>query len=131
MPTQPTPQIVLTHYDWSLARLKEALEKENTEYYRGAALQRFGLTYGLALKTIRAFAEEQGKTCPDEESCFEWVQEQQWLAKDADWKKMLDAYRKTQKRPTGEEAEKIYAELWGYYELFKQIRDSMANNNDL
>ena len=53
------------------------------------------------------------------------------MAKDADWKKMLDAYWKVQKRPTGEEGEKIYTELPGYYELFKQLRDSMADGRDL
>ena len=81
MPKQPTPQIVLTHFDWSLARLKEAIEKEDTEYYRGAALQRFGLTYDTALKTIRAFAKEQDHTCTGDESCFLWVEEKQWLKK--------------------------------------------------
>ncbi len=50
-------QTVLIHFDWSLARFKEALEKEDTKYYRGAALQRFSLTYDLAIKTIQAFAE--------------------------------------------------------------------------
>ena len=63
MPSKPTPQIILTHFNWSLARLKEAIENEDTEYYRGAALHRFRLTYDVALETIRAFAKEQGKIC--------------------------------------------------------------------
>ena len=75
MPSETKAKIVLSHFNWSLARLKEAIAKEDTEYYRGAALQRFGLTYDMALKTIRAFAKEQDHTCTDDESCFLWVEE--------------------------------------------------------
>ena len=125
MPKQPTPQIVLTHFDWSLARLKEAIEKEDTEYYRGAALQRFGLTYDTALKTIRAFAKEQGHTCTGDESCFLWVEEKQWLKKDTDWNVILVDYQRIQRQPEGEEADKIYDQLKTYYILFSHLSECM------
>ncbi len=125
MPKQPTPQIVLTHFDWSLARLKEAIGKEDTEYYRGAALQRFGLTYDTALKTIRAFAKEQGHTCTGDESCFLWVEEKQWLKKDTDWNVMLVDYQRVQRQPEGEEADKIYDQLKTYHILFNHLSECM------
>jgi len=125
MPKQLTPQIVLTHFDWSLARLKEAIAKEDTEYYRGAALQRFGLTYDTALKTIRAFAKEQGHTCTGDESCFLWVEEKQWLKKDTDWNVMLVDYQRVQRQPEGEEADKIYDQLKTYYILFSHLSECM------
>ena len=125
MPKQPTPQIVLTHFDWSLARLKEAIEKEDTEYYRGATLQRFGLTYDMALKTIRAFAKEQGHTCTGDESCFLWVEEKQWLKKDTDWNVILVDYQRIQRQPEGEEADKIYDQLKTYYILFSHLSECM------
>ncbi len=56
--------IVLSHFNWSLARLKEAIAKEDTEYYRGAALQRFGLTSIIPSETSsekRYFASLPGK----------------------------------------------------------------------
>ena len=59
MASQQSPQIILPHLNWSLARLKEVIEKEDTDYYRVAALQRFRLTYEVALKAIRAFAEQE------------------------------------------------------------------------
>ena len=125
MPKQLTPQIVLTHFDWSLARLKEAIAKEDTEYYRGAALQRFGLTYDTALKTIRAFAKEQGHTCTGDESCFLWVEEKQWLKKDTDWNVILVDYQRIQRQPEGEEADKIYDQLKTYYILFSHLSECM------
>jgi len=81
MASQQSPQIILPHLNWSLARLKEVIEKEDTDYYRGTALQRFRLTYEVALKTIRAFAEQEGKIFSSDESCFQWVEEKQWLKK--------------------------------------------------
>ncbi len=125
MPKQLTPQIVLTHFDWSLARLKEAIEKEDTEYYRGATLQRFGLTYDTALKTIRAFAKEQDHTCTDDESCFLWVEEKQWLKKGTDWNVILVDYQRIQRQPEGEEADKIYDQLKTYYILFSHLSECM------
>ena len=59
MASQQSPQIILPHLNWSL-RLKEAIEKEDTDYYRGAALQRFSLTYEVALK-ISAHSQTRRK----------------------------------------------------------------------
>ena len=81
MASQQSPEIILPHLNWSLARLKEAIEKEDTEYYRGAALQRFRLTYEVMLKAIRTFAEQEGKIFSSDESCFQWAEEKQWLKK--------------------------------------------------
>ncbi|KMP12578.1 hypothetical protein UZ36_00500 [Candidatus Nitromaritima sp. SCGC AAA799-C22] len=125
MSNPSSPQIMLTHYDWSLARLKEALEKEDTEYYRGAALQRLGLTCDLVFKTIRAFAGEQDKTLSTHESCFEWAARQNWLENDTGWKKIMTAYVKIQNRPTGASADQIYTELPEHFQFLKHLRDRM------
>ncbi len=125
MPDQPTPQIVLGHFDWSLARLKEAIAKEDTEYYRGAALQRFGLTYDIAIKTIRAFAMEQGDACADDLSCFQWADEKQWLTINTDWKIMMADYQTAQNRPEREEAKTIYDSLKNYYDFFSRLSECM------
>ena len=94
MSSQQSPQIILPHLNWSLARLKEVIEKEDTDYYRGTALQRFSLTYEVALKTIRAFAEQEGKIFSSDESCFQWVEEKQWLKKKSDWITVIQNYKK-------------------------------------
>jgi hypothetical protein len=73
MNSKQTPKIILPHLNWSIMRLKEVVNKEDTEYYRGAALQRFGLTYKVAVKVIIAFAIEEGETCVSDEDCFKWL----------------------------------------------------------
>ncbi len=120
-----SPQSVLTHFDWSLARFKEALEKDDTKYYRGAALQRFNLTYDLAIKTILAFAEEQNTTCSDDASCFEWAVNHRWLKNDSSWEKMANDYTNTLGRPTDAAIEQIFAELPKHYHLMSHLRRQM------
>ena len=127
MPSETKAKIVLSHFNWSLERLKEAIAKEDTEYYRGAALQRFGLTYDMALKTIHAFANDQGDTCTNDASCFQWVVDKQWLKKDADWEVMLADYQAVQQRPEGADANKIYDALIKYYVLFNHLSECMKS----
>ena len=125
MSSQPTPQIILSHFNWSLARLKEAIENESTEYYRGTALHRFSLTYDVALETIRAFAREQGQVCSTEEDCFQWVKEKQWLEKKVDCNFIKADYQRIQERLKAKEAEKIYDELQTYYMLLNHLNECM------
>jgi len=125
MSSKPTPEIILTHFDWSLARLKEAIKNENTEYYRGAALQRFRLTYDVALETIRAFAIESEQVCSTDESCLRWVEKKQWLVKNAEWKVMIKHYKKIKNQPKDNELDEIYIELKTYYSLLKYLSECM------
>ena len=125
MASQQSPQIILPHLNWSLARLKEAIEKEDTEYYRGAALQRFSLTYEVALKAIRAFAEQEGKIFSTDESCFQWTEKKQWLKKKSDWTTVIQNYRKVKSLPKEKSTGNTYTKLRDHYALFNDINESL------
>ena len=125
MTSQQTPQIILPHLNWSLARLKEVIEKEDTEYYRGAALQRFRLTYEVVLKAIRAFAKQEGKVFPTDDACFQWVEEKQWLKKKLDWAAVIKNYKKVKNLPKEKSTDGIYNELQGYYALLYDMIESL------
>jgi hypothetical protein len=125
MPIQTTPQIILPHFSWSLARLKEVIEKEDTEYYRGTALQRFTLTYEVALKAIRAFAKEEGKNVSTDESCFQWVEEKQWLEKQINWIRVIQSYNKVKTSQEKISKNTTYNELQAHYSLLNNIKESM------
>ncbi|GIT65118.1 MAG: hypothetical protein Ct9H300mP23_07450 [Nitrospinota bacterium] len=62
--------------------MAEVLKQEQNDYFKGAALQRFGHTYDIAIKVIGSIA--QGKktfhTKPREQ-CFETALENGWLDK--------------------------------------------------
>ena len=125
MAFQQTPQIILPHLNWSLARLKEVIEKEDTEYYRGAALQRFRLTYEVALKAIRAFAEQEGKFFSSDESCFQWIEEKQWLEKKSDWITVIQNYKKIKNLLGDKSRINTYNELPAHYALLHDMNESM------
>jgi len=125
MASQQTPQIILPHLNWSLARLKEVIEKEDTEYYRGAALQRFRLTYEVALKVIRAFAKQEGKIFPTDDACFQWAEEKQWLKKKSDWITVIQNYNKTKGFSEEKVMDNAYKQLRNHYSLFYDINMSM------
>ena len=125
MTSKISPQIILPHLNWSLARLKEAIEKEDTDYYRGAALQRFSLTYEVALKAIRAFAEQEGKSFSSDESCFQWIEEKKWFKKKSDWITVIQNYKKVKNLPKEKSTGNAYSKLRDHYLLFNYINESL------
>ena len=126
MTSKQSPQIILPHLNWSLARLKEVIEKEDTDYYRGAALQRFRLTYEVALKAIRAFAEQEGKSFSSDESCFQWIEEKQWVKKISDWGSVINNYNKIKNSSEEKSTDNTYKQLRNYYPLFYDMSMSMT-----
>ena len=125
MASQQSPQIILPHLNWSLARLKEAIEKEDTDYYRGVALQRFSLTYEVALKAIRAFAEQEGKNFSSDESCFQWIEEKKWFKKKSDWITVIQNYKIVKNLPKEKSTANAYSKLRDHYALFNYINESL------
>ena len=126
MASQQSPQIILPHLNWSLARLKEVIEKEDTDYYRGTALQRFSLTYEVALKAIRAFAEQEGKSFSSDESCFQWIEEKQWVKKISDWESVINNYNKIKNSSEEKSTDNTYKQLRNYYSLLYDMSMSMT-----
>jgi len=125
MHPKQTSKIILPHLNWSIMRLKEAINKEDTEYYRGAALQRFGLTYKVAMKVTIAFAIEEGENCVSDEDCLKWLKKKQWLEKDSDWNLLTANYQSIQNQPQNMTTNKIYHNLQGHYTLLKSLSERM------
>jgi len=125
MISKQTPKTVLPHLNWSIARLKEAMEKEDTEYYRGAALERFRLTYEATQKAIRAFAKEEGKIFESDELNFRWAEEKKWLNKKSNWATLIKNYKKLNSQPRKESTYNTYKEIRSYYVLLHKISKAM------
>ncbi len=82
-----SPKIMLTHLDWTIQRLDEILKREKTAYFQLASLQRFGLTYEMALKCLDASKEHLGSETPLESPIADFEQNTEWL-------ELVDAYNK-------------------------------------
>ncbi len=117
--TSPTkPQVLLTHFEWNLQRLSEVLQQDQTEYFKGAALQRFGHTYDMSLQNIRAFADLKSQPCNTDEQCFETAALNGWIG--PGWKDLADDYQKITQKPQ-QDADLVYGKLESYYLAFNYL----------
>lgn len=121
--SQKTPtelQVLLTHFEWNLQRLDEVLKQEQSDYFKGAALQRYGHTYDIVLKTLRAFAKWQNLPCQTEEQCFETAVSSGWIGTQSDWKEMVTDYQRINQKPP-QDAEIVYGKLATFHSTFSQL----------
>ena len=118
-------QVLLTHFNWNLQRLDEVIKQEQTDYFKGAALQRFGHTYDITIKILRSFAKCQDLPCQTDEQCFETAVTNGWMERIFDINELINDYQRiTQK--SQKDVENIYKKLAFYHKafsyLFKQLK---------
>ena len=113
-------QVLLSHFEWNLQRLDEVLKQEQSDYFKGAALQRFGHTYDIVLKNLRAFAKWQNLPCQTDEQCFETAVSIGWMQKQPDWKEMAIDYQLINHKPP-QDAGTVYEKLPDFYNALNQL----------
>ncbi|MBT5471400.1 MAG: hypothetical protein HOK41_12425 [Nitrospina sp.] len=122
----PELEVLLTHLDWNLQRLVEVLKQEQSDYFKGAALQRFGHTYNITIKVIQAFAEWKDLPCQTDEQCLETAVQNGWMEKQSDIKEMADDYQRINQKPQ-QDAENIYQKLTVYQKSFTHLFLQLKN----
>ena len=130
MSQTPPPQkkVLLTHLDWNLQRMDEALKQESTDYFKSAALQRFGHTYTMAMKTIRGFgAPEETLREPDDKQCIALATQNGWTQDQPEWQEMIADYQRINQKPNEQETETIYQKLPRYQQAFKSLYSHLQN----
>ena len=113
-------QVLLTHFDWNLQRLNEVIKQEQNDYFRGAALQRFGHTYDITIKVLRSFAKCQSLPCQTDEQCFRTALENGWLEKQPPWAEMIEDYKRINQKPQTD-TENVYLKLTAYHKAFSYL----------
>ncbi|MBC8287324.1 MAG: nucleotidyltransferase substrate binding protein [Nitrospinae bacterium] len=118
----PQKKVLLTHLDWNLQRLDEALKQESTDYFKSAALQRFGHTYTMAIKSISGFGETEDETKKiNAEQCIELAKKNGWMEDPPQWQEMIADYKCINQKPDEQEAEAVYQKLPRYQKAFKNL----------
>ena len=116
---------MLTHLDWNLQRLDEALKQESTDYFKGAALQRFSHTYTMAIKSIRGFENLQEET--NDEKCIELANQNGWTEDPPQWLEMITDYKRIIQKPDKQETEAVYQKLHRYRQAFKNLYTNLQS----
>lgn len=120
-PQEPSLEILLTHFEWTIDRFAEILKNEKTTYYRDAALQRFSFSCDMALKCIGSLAVEQGATCKTFPECLEWLVDKNWLGKDTSWKELTESCSRATQKLDDKTANLEYEKLEAHCRLLKTI----------
>jgi len=122
----PPLKILLTHLEWNLKRMEEFQKEEKTDYFRDAALQRYGFTFDSALRCIRAGALLKNQPCETAEQCFELAAGEGWWGQNADWQAMVTAHAKMNPTSLQEHADAIYEKLSAFQIQFKNLYHSLG-----
>ncbi|MBI4384959.1 MAG: nucleotidyltransferase substrate binding protein [Nitrospinae bacterium] len=130
----PSAKILLGHLDWNIKRLEEILKQEKSDYFRDAALQRFGFTFDMALKSLAAMAEAKGQPCFTADECFERAANLGWLEKTDDWRDLVNSCEEMKKilkgqtpaERTGALADAIYAKLNNHRAVFQKLYHNLS-----
>ena len=117
-------QVLLTHFDWNLQRLEEVIQQEQNDYFKGAALQRFGHTYEITIKVLRSFAKDHGVLCKTEEQCFETAVTKGWMEDVFNIKELTKDYQRIIQKPQ-QDTENIYKKLVIYHKAFSYLLNQL------
>ena len=119
-------EVLITHFSWNLQRLDEVLQQEKSDYFKSAALQRFGHTYNIALKIIRSYAKSKKIACKMDERCFETAVQNGWMKNQPEWKEITADFQLINQKPK-KDIESVYSKLAAYhnalYYLFTQLKE--------
>ncbi len=127
MSQTPPPQkkVLLTHLNWNLQRLDEALKQERSDYFKSTALQRFGHAYTMTIKTILGYGEVEGEI--NDEQCIALATQNSWIEDPSQWTEMIEDYQRVNQKPNKQEVETIYQKLPRYQQAFKSLYSQLQN----
>ncbi len=125
--TKPSPsQLLISHLEWSIRHLEDSLQRESSDYFQNAALQRFRFTFELTVKTLKAHATEQGATL-ETRDCVNYVLERGWIDKLEDWTHIDACYNDLIKTPP-QNGKEIFQDLAGFAKSFESLYQKMKKD---
>ncbi len=115
-------ELITQQFEMALQRLEEVLQQEKNAFMRDSAIQRFEFTFDLSWKAIKAYLQEiHGIECFSPKGCFREAYQQGLIVYDPRWLEMVDDRNKTAHLYKEVMAERVYAQLPDYLQLFKKL----------
>ena len=108
--------------------MDEALKQESTDYFKGAALQRFGHTYTMAIKSIRGFENlEEGNEETNDEQYIKLANQKGWVENLPQWLEMVADFKLINQKNDKQVTETVYAKLPQYYQAIKTLYSNLKS----
>lgn len=111
----------------AIERLEEVLNLEKTKITRDSAIKRFELCFDLAWKSAKLCAKIKGLECYSPRDCFKVAFQLKLIEHDERWLKMIDDRNTTAHLYKEELADKVYANLLEYLELFQKLLSKLED----
>ncbi len=125
--SNPSLNILLTHLEWNIKHLEEIQKQDKSDYYRNAALQRFGFTVDSALKCIRAGAKDQKAKCVTTQDCHQFANNMGWLENTKSWESLFQDYEKINGNTLNNIRDSIYQNLEKYTLHIKALHQRLSS----
>lgn len=112
---------VLKDFKRAIMKVEEVLKLEKTEIVRDSSIKRFELCFDLAWKSIKVYAQREGRECFSPRNCFKIAFGLHLIDYDEKWLKMIEDRNLTTHLYKEEYADEVYQRLPEYLELFKKL----------
>lgn len=110
----------------AVENLDEILKMEKNDIYRDAAIKRFELCFDLGWKAIKNYAKKQGLECYSPRGCLKVAYQLKLIDYEDKWFEVIDDRNLTAHLYDSEHADKVYARLGGYLDLFKDLAKKLS-----
>ena len=118
----------LIQFQKTLNKLKDILNKEESEEIRDATIKRFEFTFELCCKSLQEFFKEKGIICRSPKDCFKQAFSYGLIENEDIWINIIQDRNLTTHTYQEEIAKEIYFKIKEYVYHFEKLLISMKKN---
>jgi nucleotidyltransferase substrate binding protein (TIGR01987 family) len=118
----------LIQFEKALNKLKDILNKEESEEIRDATIKRFESTFELWWKSLQEFFKEKGITCRSPKDCFKQAFSYGLIENEDIWINIIQDRNLTTHTYQEEIAKEIYLKIKEYVYYFEKLLINIKKN---
>jgi len=118
----------LIQFEKALNKLKDILNKEESEEIRDATIKRFEFTFELCWKSLQEFFKEKGIICRSPKDCFKQAFSYGLIENEDIWINIIQDRNLTTHTYQEEIAKEIYLKIKEYVCHFEKLLINMKKN---
>jgi len=119
----------LIQFEKALNKLKDILNKEESEEIRDATIKRFEFTFELSWKSLQEFFKEKGIICRSPKDCFKQAFSYGLIENEDIWINIIQDRNLTTHTYQEELAKEIYLKIKEYVYYFEKLLINMKKSS--